>query len=285
MRWFDTIYKTSKLSVSWEYSTTGSLWRLLPSGAGLFLGEDRDIEGKFVSFFCIDQTTGAVRWSGLRLDEAWWIGMEAIHRDYLLLHEFASPSMPDHKKIHGVDINTGRKVWSNNEYQFLFAHEDSIYGVKDSYEERHFFELELATGKVRNEIEPSYLDVLRETTGAKSDPAQFPEVINPEGGDPRMELLRDAAGKVTFTGDLEFIDMGRHIVFAYYEVSGVPQVPQNLEQHLVVYDRERESVVYREVMNKRIKSPVPDLFFRIGEYLYFIADRKRLKAVHLVRQS
>src|SRR5713101_5946050 len=112
MRWF-TRGKTNEIRVAWQYTTGGKLWRLYPSASGRIVVEDRDVERKKVSFTCLDQMTGRVLWTDLQFAEKWWITIDSIYHDVLFLHEYATPDMPEHKKIHAVDVESGRLSWSN----------------------------------------------------------------------------------------------------------------------------------------------------------------------------
>ncbi len=108
-------WKSKKLEPAWEYKTKGILWRLLPSRDGYIVLEDRDVETKTVSFACIRASSGEICWDDVQFDERWWVNVEAIHEDVVLFHEYATPDMPDHKKITVVDLNNGRTLWSNDE--------------------------------------------------------------------------------------------------------------------------------------------------------------------------
>src|SRR5689334_20968235 len=96
------LFKSRRRKVEWSYSTKGYLWRLVPSENGLFVIEDRDVESRKVTFACLDRQTGTVLWQGLALSEQWWITVDRIHNDLLFLHEYASPDMPEQKKIYAI---------------------------------------------------------------------------------------------------------------------------------------------------------------------------------------
>src|SRR5512143_3768508 len=108
-------WRRPPLGVAWEYSTTGVLWRLLPAKQGVFVLEDRKVEAKNVTFACIDMRTGAGRWKDVALDERWWVGIELVERDAVILHGYGAPDLPDHRGIYLLDLQSGALLWQHAE--------------------------------------------------------------------------------------------------------------------------------------------------------------------------
>src|ERR1043165_73152 len=166
----------NKLRPAWNFVANGVIWRLLISQNGYLVGEDRNKESKMVTFFCIHLESGEVLWQGKLFDEDWWMGLEARHNDIVFMHEFATPDLPEHKKIPAVDMMTGRPLWTNEQSKFLFAHEDRVYTVKDGFETRTFIELDLRTGKEMREVDTAVVNELRNS--ARPDhPVQLPVTV------------------------------------------------------------------------------------------------------------
>src|SRR5258705_3352973 len=151
--WLRGSSRGKHLAPAWEFHVRGIIWRLLVSGKGQFVGEERNINERSVSFFCIDSESGTPLWRDLRLAEPWWIGIEALHDDLVLLHEFAMPDFPDHKKIHALDLSSGKLLWSNEEVTYLFSHGNAIYAAKDLNDVRTYLELDSMSGKERRELD------------------------------------------------------------------------------------------------------------------------------------
>jgi hypothetical protein len=274
-----------RLTPAWEHTVRGVLWRLFPSAGGLLVGEDRDLEKKTVSFFCLDDRTGAVRWKDLTFPEPWWISMEALHAGTLILHEFAAPDMPDHKKIYAVDAATGRIAWSNDDVKFLFAHGEHVYAAKETFEERLFSEYRLADGAFVRGVESGEIREIQRAQGlAARDVVDFPQVPRPgEQGDPDLpQALAAAAMDAAEDGLIEFVPAAGHLV-----VAGCLPEPrggdgtQSFVQKLFVYDRARRRVVFDDVMHARLSMPVPDMLFRRDGIIYYIKERHSLRAVRL----
>ena len=93
MRLFST-KKKETIAPIWEFTARGIIWRLLLSENGFFVGEERNLESKTVSFFCLDQRSGSPLWNDRTFPEHWWISLEATHKNIVFIHEFVSPDMP-----------------------------------------------------------------------------------------------------------------------------------------------------------------------------------------------
>ena len=280
MRWFSK-NDSDPSNAAWSYSTTGILWRIVPSSLGYFIGEDRDTSAKRVSFFCVNRVTGETCWSGKSFSEPWWIGIEAVCGSTVFLHEYATPDMPDHKKIHAVDLLTGDVVWSNQELKLLFAHDDRVYAVQEHFDRRIFFALDIATGAVVSEIDRENLNALQRTL--PDDPDQH--VMYPL---PASEVSLDSEAHANIHFALskasnpvlpEYLVRKNCVIVAYYE--NVDSAGTEYQQHLSVHSLNQKKILYRDIILDRAVIPVPDSFFCIGDFIYYVREKKTLTAVDL----
>lgn len=283
MNWL-TAWKNKKLEIAWEYTTNGILWRLLPSRNGFIVLEDRDVDAKSVSFTCLDVATGAIRWSGKQFDERWWVSIEAIHEQVVILHEYATPDMPDHKKITVVDLRNGHALWSNDEMRFLFANAESMYVMKDEYDNRRFFEVDALSGNVIREVDDQYLNVLRDTVAVnRFEHIEFPMAFN---GDTVSASLRESVAivteKVENIGLIEYVEKGEFLVVSYYELAGNVPTQQLFRQHLIILHREQNKIVHRDMLAVDAAMNVPDTFFGLGAAMMYIKNKKTLRSINLL---
>jgi hypothetical protein len=275
MRW---IFGREKHSVpTWKYVSEGIIWRLFPFGTGYIIGEDRDTDRKTVSFFCLDEVTGRPRWNGLRCAEQWWVSMEAIHNDVLILHEYAAPDMPDHKKIHAVDTSSGSVMWVNDDVKFLFCHAHSLYAAKDTYDQRLFFEIDLMTGKLLREVNSQHINEIRqhddlETAGG----VVFPAVIRHVTA--QYPLIGKIPGITDEDAQVETIDSDSHFVTAVCRNVSTQQPQRSYQQELYVYRKADQALSFSDTMNQNLTIPVPDMFFVKGNFIYYIKEKSTLCA-------
>lgn len=280
MRWFSK-NESNLLKSAWSYSTTGILWRIVPSSLGYFIGEDRDTSTKSVSFFCVNRVTGETCWSGKSFSEPWWIGIEAVSGSTIFLHEYATPDMPDHKKIHAVNLLTGDVVWSNHELKMLFAHDDRVYAVQDLFDKRIFFALDIATGTVVSEIDREYLNTLQRTL--PDDPDQNTMYPLPASEvSPDSDLYENIQFALSKTGNPvlpEYLVRKNCMIIAYYE--NLDGTGNEFQQHLSVHSLNQKKILYRDSILNRAALPVPDSFFCIDDFVYYVREKKILTAVNL----
>jgi len=282
MTWLSRLRK-GRRTIAWDYQAQGLIWRLLPSPEGSFVGEDRNPESKSVSFFCLDRASGKVRWNRVQLSEQWWVSIEAVHRDVVLLHEYASPDLPDHKKIYALEIASGSLRWTNDELKFLFVRGDCLYASRDLYDSRMFFELDIQTGAIRSEVDAATLNVLGETGGSRvMEEIDFPKIFDPSaGGDGPLRRTIERATRSAKRIDLiEYIEKQGNLAIGFYDNVSEDPVGKLFNQRLVVASEE-SGILFEDNLTTNGSTPVPDTFFSMGDFLYYIKDKRVLRAIKL----
>lgn len=287
--WFRHLLKRRNSVPTWVYHTQGVVWRLVPTDSGVFVGEDRTLDAKQVTFFCVDRTTGVVRWEKISLAEKWWVGIEAVHRDRVFLHGFSQPDMPDHKGIIALDLLTGRVSWSNNDLRFILASEHSVFAGKETIGGRMICELDLRTGSMLQswEHEPAELTLAGSRmqsvpgTGVVF-PSQLDEVRVNE--DPALAMAYEHCPKEAIIGSIDVLDYSDFLFFSYHEKG---DTDSRLQHPLKVVDKKEGTVVLAETLEQNLRAVVPDSFFVQDNMLYFVKNRSWLTAVdiHLLRRK
>lgn len=282
-----SLFQSDQRSPAWTYSPGGVIWRILFSDSGRIFGESRDHEQKTVSFFCVDERTGAPAWEGKEFDEPWWIGMEAVQHDILLLHEFAKPDLPQHKRIKALDGGTGELLWKNEELSYWFGYRNTVYAYRDLFEKRVVVAVDLRTGEVKESFDES-AEELRQLRSlarqeASSNGLVFPEMLVDDHIDPSIGALlrRDLAG-LRGTEGIEYIHEQGYLAFNYHiPESGVAPDARLFSNRLSVIDVEEGKRVFATVLAERVKAIIPDSFFARIPYLFFVKEQKTLTAVQL----
>lgn len=265
------------LEPSWIFSTQGMIWRLLPAPGKRFVGEERDISQKSVSLFCIEQETGAIQWRNLRLHEPWWIGIEAVHKDLVLLHEYAMPDLPDHKKIHALELSSGKVLWKNEELRYLFAYQDSIYAVEIGHEDNRYYEVDLMTGEKSREVDASSIATMREIAYSQNTASvEFPAPFQGGGDDDLSRMIAHLTKGESRIESIEYLRKGEFLALCYHTVISPDPAQRIMDQHFMISDGRR--MVYHELLNDRVQNVVPDAFFGIGDFVYSIKGKRVLQA-------
>lgn len=287
-----SLFDQSKLSPAWSYAAHGTIWRILFSDSGEILGESRDPEKKQATFFCLDEQTGAVRWQDVRLSEPWWVGIDAVHRNLVLLHEFANPSMPEHKGIIVLDLTTGKELWRNDELTFWFAFQDFVYAYTPQFEQRVGYKLSMENGTIVEEYRESLDEVnhlrhrsLMEQKSQQEHEYCFPKLFEEESLSPDVVLwLKRTVKNVPVHGGIEYIQYPPYFLTNFFAAgrSSTPESPM-LENHFFVYDTTKNKEVFRELLISDAKAPTPDSFFVKSGTAYFIKNQNILTALRLGR--
>ncbi|HET6271791.1 MAG TPA: DUF4905 domain-containing protein [Bacteroidota bacterium] len=284
---FPGFMKGKEIRPTWRYHASGIIWRVVPTGSGKLVGEDRDVDRKQATFFCVSQTSGEVLWQGVEFSERWWIGIEAIHRDVVLLHGFAKPDMPEHKGVFAVDLLTGTKLWSNDECKFLVAEDDVVLAAKDSLEGNIILELEYRTGAIlRSWGNNSQVvrDARNRISSRPSDAMEFPVPLGriDNGESEAADLVRSYCTNKSIVGLVEVLDNEDTIVVNYHERMGQGEdTALHLKNTIAVLERESGSVLLHETINEDVQAIAPESFFVQHGTLFYIKNRNTLTAVSL----
>ncbi len=280
-----SLFNRRTLKPSWTFTSQGSIWRLLPTESGEFVGEARDQDKKQVSFFALDAQSGAPLWRDLRLDEPWWAGIEAASGGVVLLHRFATPDMPQHKGILALDLKSGAQLWENRELTFWFIRDDSVITHRAVFEKRVVVELDLRSGQVKRELDE---DAGVTELGGRPGPGfgmdgspVFPEILSADNTDAATtRLVHRRLPSRGIVGDVEYLVTAGHMVLNYHTISSHSDSDQALlDNHLKVLDAKSSGVVYEDVIAREVRGPVPDSFFLWKNTIYYIKNQHTLTAV------
>jgi hypothetical protein len=280
------LFGAPRLKPRWSFSTTHILWRFLVSDDGLILGEDRDTDGKTVSFFCIDMNTGAVLWRDKNFGEAWWIGIEALVGERMYLHGFAQPDMPEHHGLIALDARTGVERWQNADISFYAADADHVIGYRDLFERRVFERFDASTGVFLGELAAAddATEAMRQHTFGRTDFIFAQPLAGDDSENAAIQKILVKHNPVPeVQAAVEFARIGSRLLFsahlAHASSAGV-QIPK-LQNILCVVNTDSGREEYFEVLNAETPYPVPDSFFVDHEMLYYIKEKRTLCAVPL----
>ena len=276
-----------KLYPSWTYTVDGVIWRLLPTRTGQLVGEERDLVGKKATFFCLGQLTGKALWQKAAVDEPWWIGLEAVHRDILVLHSFLTPDLPVHRGIIALDLMSGKQLWANNELRFVAGAGQSIFGAKETLAGSTIQEVHFRTGALVQEwvgeagesrIRELLVGGVEDETIALPHPVTDLETSFPRiaGRERRYERAQQAVGAVDV---LEYGE--RTLVWSAHETVEGEEATGRMNTVLHVADTISGKTLLETVLNSNVQGHIPDSFFVQADMLYYVKERKELTAVQL----
>jgi hypothetical protein len=259
------------MKASWHYRAKGQIWRVMPTEAGFLIGEDRDSSKKHVTFFCIEAKSGRIAWEGMTFGENWWIGMETAVDQKLLLHGYAVPDMPLHKRLIAVDMSSGEKLWENADVCFEFIHDRQIIASSVSSGTKNMVVLDPTSGAILGPM-PTAAELRHPEN---KDSAVFPRVYA-EGAE---QLSNDHFTSRATNGPIEYLRTGSFTILSHCHAISAAEDRPLFSQVLEVH--RDSSVVYKDVLFGRTPSMIPNAFLLQGTMLYYVKEGKVLTAVPL----
>ena len=270
------------LESAWKYDVKGVIWRIHPTSQRVLIGEERRIDQKKALFFCLDCQNGQELWQQTSPGDSWWIGIEAVYRDTVFFHGFATPNLPLHRGIIALDVLTGKKLWEDKELEFVGTGDDFVVGSQETSAGRSFVVLDSRTGSRRSDQEVSGLLERRLNRGESEGEGKFPVPLN-QSDDQIAAAIRGSSETGALAGPVEVVEDKGLIVFDHHEVStaGTHQSPL-FSSMIAVVERATGTLLYRDTVSNAVAAVVPELFFVQHDMLYYIKERQTLIAVRLV---
>ncbi len=218
-----TLFRSGRLRPRWTFDASGAIWRLMLSGSGLIVGEDRDEAQKSVAFFAVQTADGVPVWKKAGFGEEWWIGIEAIAGDRLYLHGYRKPDMPGHGGIIAVDLRSGSVLWKHERYAFLAADAEKVLAYRELFERRVYTLIDGKSGEAGSEMDavPPESGEMRRTIDEPPD-LLFPEPLADDSVDFAIvnSLLRNESAPSDGRSGAEWLRFGRFVLLNYYRPLG-----------------------------------------------------------------
>ncbi|MEG8946355.1 DUF4905 domain-containing protein [Rosettibacter firmus] len=250
------------------------IWRLLISDKDKLIIETRNPETKEAFFNCFDINNKKVLFDNFQLEEKYYVGIETVHNEIIYFHKFPKPDLPNHKEIIAFDINSQKILWINDELSFLFAFEDKIFAFKQGFEERYFYALNYFDGNLVDDFGNDYLKInsLRKKAEEQKDYSNyiFPQVYYKD--DNQISEIIDYLIKKNITGNIEFNLYKKILLLSFHLTNN----DNNLSNHFIAFDLEKEKIIISEILNKNTKSFMTDSFFMYKNFLILLKEKNGL---------
>jgi Domain of unknown function (DUF4905) len=268
------------LKPAWTFKTDKKVWRLLP-GSGVLAVEFRDTEAKVADYSGFDLASGSPLWHGLSLPDSWWVVMNRVFRDSLLLQQFVRPDMPTPGKIFAVDLFSGKIIWENHEVSYLAAAGDVIYALKSSIQSEEIVGLDYRTGAERvsfpaDDPRAEALSVMEQDTGFVLP--KFPEEVEGDLAPARFEMLVNAvpegARNATFITALS----GSSIIGFHSDAGTDEKGIHTFDAHIKVIDKNGKTI-FNDIADRRVYTAMSDFYFVAGGFLVYVRNSNEIVAV------
>lgn len=269
---------------SWQYQAGGTVWKLL-CAENVLLGDTRDVKNHTASFFALDVRTGGTLWRDVTLPQAWWIGMQCVIGDTLLLHGFEKPDMPIPKGMYAVDVRTGAVRWSDPTLTYLFTINNRIYAWRASLHEKSFYEIDPLTGESIYDY-GSNEEGIMQLRSVAPPPQEEPGYVFAESLHTRNEALQTLVLKSidlsSARGAVDVAESNGVIIVAWHEPVRGPQAMLNniVSCRLNILSSDG-AILYEDTLVDEAPSPVPDVFFVKDDVLLYVKESSRVTGLRL----
>jgi hypothetical protein len=284
------IFNKNKLEIFWSFSQSGNIWRFIFGGNKYIVGETRDKVNKKLYFFTLDYNTGKIFLKNYSFEnDNFWVSIEGANENVFFLGRFEKPELPYQKNIIAINIETGEKIWENNEYSYLLNTENQIYGIKRKFESNEIAELDIKTGdKIRSLSESEHIEILdlrNKNEDYIYENSNYPIVYNrSEAEESISKVIENVCAKEGEVQNIEYIQKGSLLIFNYYvkfTTDSKNTDKLNYENKFVVYDIEKECILFEDILNKRTNYCVPDNFFIKNNFLFYLKEKNLLNCIKL----
>ena len=280
------LFKDTQLKPVWTFNAGALIWRIFFTPHNLLIGETRDQEEKSTRFFCLDIPTGRVRWQDIGFEEPWWIGIEAVHEPWLILHGYVRPDVPEHRGIRVLDIESGKLLWRNDERSFWFIDGEQLYAHTYLFEKHICTVMDINTGELVSEQSENLdaMQELRQQTLQKESERQpavmFPDVYDEHEADPALrKTIQRLTDNKALEGWIEFLDHRGILIVSYYRKEEKTADPPLLDNRISIYDKQNEKILYTDIIAGGVKTPSPDTFFIKDDLLLFLKHQTSILAL------
>jgi len=274
-----------KIKKKYSFTNKRQIFKLLPTDTGKIIIEERDIEKKQAYFNCLQIDSGKKIFKGLQLDEKFWIGIEAVHKDIIYFHKFVKPDLPQHNGIIAFDIISGKTIWEDNNRNYLFIKDDILYTYQQGFDDRKYSTLNILTGELLEELETNSdsINLLREEIITREDFSSyhFPVVYHfKANNNPEAEkYFNNLSQGLVVSGKIEYVQINSLLLFNYHQVIN----GKKLANIFNAVDLSNGNCIFKETLNSRTNAFAPDSFFVREDLLFLLIERSKLGVYQIIK--
>lgn len=237
--------------------------------------ETRDAGKLQASFSVIEADTGRILAQGLQATENWWVGLEAVYRQVLLLHGYADRQTGQHMGLQAFDAQSGRLRWKEERLSFYGLGREFVVGQVASGEKGpRFVALDYEQGLVLNP-QLTLSEAQEEVTAISQElTEQFEVPVRYQPGTDYFNLLQDfvsARRGVMPVKAIDYLETKKYILVGYYTLlsSG------NMATFLAIFNLEGDLLREERLMGE-VAEAGAEAFFIFRKKIFVIQDGKSL---------
>ncbi|HEY9165668.1 MAG TPA: DUF4905 domain-containing protein [Candidatus Kryptonia bacterium] len=267
---------------SWKFKSDVKVWRLLP-GKGVLAVELRDTANKTASFAGIEIGSGKTLWKDLRFENGWWVTINTIYEDVILLQQFVRPDMPTAGKVFAVDLLSGKILWQNDSLTYLYAAEGGVICAKRTLVSDEIVSLDYRTGIEKSISPPVDLSRSGLASGTQAENFILPELLEPDGKKSYPEIsdaLRNVLPPDAHAPSAIVYRSGKTIAGFHLRNGEDERGTALYDSHLQIVDSNGK-IMFRDVADTNVYMPITDFYFVAETHLIYVRNSNEIVAVKL----
>ena len=273
-----------KIKKKYTHDNGRQIWRILPTETGKLIIEERETDNKQVYFNCLSIESGKKIFKNFKLEEKFWIGIEAVYNDVICFHKFIKPDMPQHVGIIAMDLNEQKILWENLNNSFLFIWKEKIYCYQQMFEGKKYFSLDYISGSLLEDFgdDATKINKIKKELDESNSYANylFPISFNSNIAVAAnlKEVFQKLRNEFTFSGNIEYVQKNDLLLFNFHVVNP----DGNLNNQFKVLDLSSGIYIFEKTLIKETRTFVPDSFFIKDDLLFLLFGKNRLSVYSII---
>ncbi|CUU02442.1 protein of unknown function (DUF4905) [Candidatus Thermokryptus mobilis] len=265
------------------------IWKIFPTRHDKILCELRDLNKRVTSFVCLSIYNGNKIWEKSDFEEPWWIQIADVDDDIFFLCEFKRPDLPAQGKTYAVSSSSGEVLWKDDEFDFMFALDGRVYGVRNLIDSRFYFVVDARTGEILETYGDEKAEEINELRNEKIKSMEFIETsISFDEYHPDYETAKGLVDSFVNDGDPRFppeVLVKENISLINYHIArGVKAGSERFKNVLKIVEINTGKLLYQDVLYDDLSFFIPDAFFCKDDFVFYVREQIELIAIKLPHQ-
>ena len=260
-----------------------SIWKLLCSPAGVLTGEERNTSTRETSLFAYDLRAGRPLWSGVALEDKWWLSLVEMTESSLYIQHYAEGPLPTPSGVSSIDLPSGRAKWSMSKVAYFAEAGEEVILLQQGMLQEQYLGVDQANGEMTRRITA---DELPPRSSDEFTHLTFPAVVDPQetvSGE-IQRLLEPIVAMSELRGSIEYLKLPLWTILSFYSrdtKDAQAMLENKLVQDLVIVDATTDQVIFRERLSTSANYPVSGSYFLFQDTLLYVKDGSELKSIAL----
>jgi hypothetical protein len=261
-----------------------SIWKLLVNPQGILAGEERNTLTRETSLFAYDLTGRHLLWSGVALEDKWWLSLIEITGKSLIIQHYAEGPLPTPSGVSSIDLLAGTVRWTLPLVAYFAEASGEAILLQQGMLQEQYLAVDRITGEMTRRM--SIADLPPRNPNEFSH-LTFAHAIDPQelGSSEVQRLLEDLVSLDDLRGSIEYLDQSDFRILSFYSrdtKNAQAMLENKLVQDIAIVDAADGQLLFRERLSNAANYPVQGSYFIFNDQLLYVKDGSELKSITLV---